>query len=199
MEEAGLQDAHVRSAHSYQSSEYDCNEASNIDDGIALLSLAPPLHLSRPGTPLSSSNLNNDNYNAAKTHVAFVSDNTTRTSAVQLLRWWLPELAASVFSIALLICTVVVLRAYEGHIATELQLAGVLSLNGLVALIASLAQATVTAPVCSAVLQEMWLYFAKEAQATSPRSRLQDIELFTHAASSTLGSLLFLSYARGAR
>lgn len=114
--------------------------------------------------------------------------------------WWIPELFASVVSVAMLGCIVAVLIKYDGHLLTELHLPGHLTLNGIIAALATVNRACLNTPVCSALLQQMWLYLANESKREgTPRSRLRDLELYTEASTGAWGSLLFLCKARSAR
>jgi hypothetical protein len=116
-----------------------------------------------------------------------------------VLPWWLPELTSSVLSITSLLCIVIVLRNYEGRLATDLHLPSSLTLNGLIAFVATINRACLLMPVCSAIMQEMWLYFAHEAKKPVCMSRLQDMELFANASHSSMGSVVFIIRTRGHR
>jgi len=106
---------------------------------------------------------------------------------------------ASAFSVASL-CTIVgVLCAFNGQAAADLHLPKGLTLNGLIAALASINRACLTAPVCSALMQEMWLYLASEAKRASSRSCLQDLNDYANASNNVVGSLRFLIQARGRR
>jgi len=120
-------------------------------------------------------------------------------SLVSTLTWWIPELVASVLSIASFCSIVGVLLTFNGRAAAEIHLPRYLTLNGLIAAIATINRACLTAPVCSAVMQEMWLYFASEAKKASSRSCLYDLSSYTEASSGAVGSLKFLAHARGRR
>jgi hypothetical protein len=107
--------------------------------------------------------------------------------------WWKPELFASLLSVVTLGCIIAVLL-------TELDLPRYLTLNGVVAALATVNRACLNTPVCSALLQQMWLYLAKESKVKgSPRSRLRDLELYTDASTGAWGSLVFLCKARMSR
>lgn len=110
-------------------------------------------------------------------------DNSHGETAGSLLAWWLPELASAAMSTALLISTVIVLKVYDGQQATGLRLPRFLTLNGLIAILATLNRAFLTAPVCSAMAQEMWLFFANESdkKVSSCQGSLVDVELYFDA------------------
>jgi hypothetical protein len=116
-----------------------------------------------------------------------------RPSPAKFLRPWLPELLASVISIAALLALVFVLRAYQGRGINDLRLPKYLTINGLVALIATVNRTTLLGPVQATVSQEKWLWFSKVRR----RSRLVDFETSDAASRSVWGSLLFLIRGRG--
>ena len=91
------------------------------------------------------------------------------------------------------------LRAFDGRAADDIHLPRYLTLNGLIAAIATLNKTCLTIPVYSAMMQETWLYFASEARKIPCRSRLHGMELYTNASTGTLGSLVFVTCARGTR
>jgi hypothetical protein len=114
--------------------------------------------------------------------------------------WWKPELFASLLSIVALGCIIAVLRTYDGSPLIELDLPRYLTLNGILAALATVNRACLNTPVCSALLQQMWLYLAKESKVKgSPRSRLRDLDLYTDASTGAWGSLVFLCRARMSR
>jgi len=127
------------------------------------------------------------------------ADFTTRSSTSSIVTWWLPELAASVLSLALFASIVGLLRTYDGRLAADLQLTSSLTLNGLLALIATINRACLTAPVASAIMREMRLYIAQEGESEACKSRLNDLELFAHASNGVAGSILFMLHARRTR
>lgn len=114
--------------------------------------------------------------------------------------WWIPELIASIISVSTLGCIIGVLSHYNGSLLTEINLPEHLTLNGVIAALATVNRACLNTPVCSALLQQMWLYLANESEAKdSPASRLRDLELYTNASTGAWGSLVFLCKARVAR
>jgi len=127
------------------------------------------------------------------------SNPITFRTICRLFVWWLPELGASVLSAVSLACIVYILRTFRGRSATDVHLPKPLTLNGLLAVVATINKACLTVPVYSAMMQEMWIYFAAEAKAVVCKSRLQEMELYTNASIGTLGSLVFLVHTRGTR
>lgn len=120
-------------------------------------------------------------------------------SRSNILLWWLPELAATALSLISFASMIILLRAYDGHVAATLHLPRFLTLNGLLALISTINKACLTAPVASATMQEMWLYFASESSRKVVKSRLHDLNLFANASSGPVGSVVFLLRSRRTR
>jgi hypothetical protein len=117
-----------------------------------------------------------------------------------VLAWWKPELFASFLSIASFVSIVVVLRIYDGVALTELNLPRSLTLNSVIAALATVNRACLMTPVCSALFQQMWLYLAKESKEQRlPRCQLRDLELYADASTGAWGSLVFLCKARVSR
>lgn len=122
-----------------------------------------------------------------------LSDHQRRLKATrQLLRCWLPELLASILSVALLISLIIVLRIFEGRPVTNLRLPPYLTLNGIIAAIATVNRACLIAPTCSALMQEMWISYLNEGKKTKCRSRLGDMDLFSEASMGAWGCVQLL-------
>jgi hypothetical protein len=119
-----------------------------------------------------------------------------RHSRSSFLRWWLPEIFASILSIAALLSIVIVLRIYDGQSLDDLNLPYSLTLNGIIAVIATLNRVALMVAVGSAMSQEAWLWFSPVNQRQNCRSRLGDIELSDAASRGVWGSLKFLFVAR---
>lgn len=115
-----------------------------------------------------------------------------RNSSRQLLVSWLPELLASLLSIALLIALIVVLRIFEGRPVTNLGLPPYLTLNGIIAAIATVNRACLIAPICTALMQEMWISYLNEGKKSKCRSRLGDMDLFSEASMGAWGCVALL-------
>lgn len=105
--------------------------------------------------------------------------------------WW-PELLASSLSIIALVAIVIVLRVYNGRSIDNLNLPRYLTLNGLIALIATFDRMFLVIPIGSALSQEAWLWFAKNEGKMFPKSRLRDLNRSDSASRGAWGSLLFL-------
>jgi len=119
-----------------------------------------------------------------------------RYSRSSFLRWWLPEIFASILSIAALLSIVIVLRIYDGQSLNDLNLPYSLTLNGIIAVIATLNRVAFMVAVGSAMSQEAWLWVSPVNQRQNCRSRLGDIELSDAASRGVWGSLMFLFVAR---
>jgi hypothetical protein len=113
---------------------------------------------------------------------------------LDVVSWWIPELISSALSVASFVSIVIVLLSYDRCAVARLGMPSGLTLNGIIALLATIGRVCLCAPICSALLQEMWLYFAKESSKQSPKSRLKDLELFFRASYGTTGSLEFLAH-----
>ena len=105
---------------------------------------------------------------------------------------------SSWISIAALIALVIVLRTYNGRGLDDLRLPSWLSLNSLVALIATINRVALVAPVEAAMIQEVWLWFSSTRDGEEARSRLEDLEIFDEASRGAWGSCIFL-WRRGGR
>ncbi|KAM0720532.1 hypothetical protein Q7P37_004668 [Cladosporium fusiforme] len=115
-----------------------------------------------------------------------------RNSSRQLLVSWLPELLASLLSIALLIALIVILRIFEGRPLTNLGLPPYLTLNGIIAAIATVNRACLIAPICTALMQEMWISYLNEGKKSKCRNRLGDMDLFSEASMGAWGCVALL-------
>ena len=118
---------------------------------------------------------------------------TNKSPYLDVVSWWIPELVSSALSVASFASIVIVLLVYDRCAVARLGMPSGLTLNGIVALLATIGRVCLCAPVCSALLQEMWLYLAKESKKRTPTSRLRDLELFFGASYGTVGSLQFLA------
>jgi len=176
----------------------------NIDaDSVQYFSLKQPFLFSR--VPVGRSG---DHHDDSQDRTPFVPDDTqsppgsdyiTPTTFLSTLAWWLPELFASALSVVSLCSIVGILYMFDGRAAADVHLPRYLTLNGLIAAIATINRACLTTPVCSAMMQEMWLYFARESKRATSKSRLQDLDIFAEASNSVTGSIKFLAHARGRR
>ena len=109
-----------------------------------------------------------------------------------VFRWWLPEILSSLISVATLIALIIVLRTYNGRGLDDLKLPSWLTINGLIALIATLNRVALVGPVEAAMSQEVWLWFSSTKEHSQARSRLQDLEVSDNASRGAWGSFMFL-------
>lgn len=121
---------------------------------------------------------------------------TSEPSRSSILLWWLPEIAASAFSLISFASMIWLLYTFDGHGATTPRLPRPLTLNGLLALISTINKACLTAPMASATMQEMWLHFTSESSSNRRKSRLRDLDSYGQAALGHVGSLKFLLHVR---
>lgn len=108
------------------------------------------------------------------------------------LRWWLPELFASLLSVVSFIALVALVHHYEGKGVQDLNLPASLTLNGLVALLSTLIRAALMVPVASALSQEALIWFSRSEKARKGRAQLSDLESLDAASRGAWGSFLFL-------
>ena len=127
------------------------------------------------------------------------SRTSRRFACFHLLVWWLPEIVASIMSAALFAAIVGVLRRFDGRGLAEVSLPAHLTLNGLIAALATLNRAFLVAPVGSALMQELWLFYAAEAHKVAPSSRLIDLKAYDEASRNAWGAIKFLLRLRKPR
>jgi Protein of unknown function (DUF3176) len=131
-------------------------------------------------------------------YTALIASDASRTkpSRGSFLRWWFLEILTSIISVASLLSTVVVLRHYDGLNVNDLNLPSSLTLNGIIAAIATLNRVALMIPVGSAMSQEVWLWFSSVAHKDTCRSRFSDLNLSDAASRGAWGCLVFLFVAR---
>lgn len=104
---------------------------------------------------------------------------------------WSIETVASFFALSSFSVLVVVLKHYDGISPTAWPI-GVLTLNGLVAVLSTITRAALLALVSTSLSQGKWIQYAK------PRGRrLVEFDLYDQASRSVWGSLLYLCRTRG--
>ena len=114
-------------------------------------------------------------------------------------RWWLPEIFASIISVASLIAIVIVLRNYHGRVLDNVNLPYRLTLNGLLGLLSTINRVALIVPVGSAISQEVWLWLSDTRKTSNGYGRLHDLELSDAASRGALESLGFLFQVRRQR
>ena len=144
---------------------------------------------SRGSRSMSNTLTTNSLKSLPKTAVADY-DRVPQRSTLSDLRWWLPELFASSLAFASLVSIIVVLRAYRGRDIQDVQLPRYLTLNGLIAILATISRAALMVPVGSVMSQECWLWLSNS------RGLLGDIEHFDVASRGAWGSVRLLFRAR---
>ena len=77
-----------------------------------------------------------------------------------------------IVSIASFAGIVAIAQHYRGHGVQEVGLPSGLTLNGLIALLSTIAQAAMLFPVASSISQEAWLWFSKDG-----RARVRDLKV----------------------
>ncbi|KAK5680162.1 hypothetical protein LTS10_007089 [Elasticomyces elasticus] len=122
-----------------------------------------------------------------------------RQSGLWLLAWWMPELLATLLSVALFVSIVAILRRSEGRGITEVDLPHNVTLNGFIAALATLNRAFLVAPLGSALMQELWLFYAAESRKENPSSRLIDLKAYHEASQNAFGAMKYLIRRRRPR
>ena len=119
-----------------------------------------------------------------------------RMSVLSWMRWWLPEMFASLLSVASTISLIMLVRSYHGRPLQDLNLTSHLTLNGLVALLSTINRAALMVPIGSVMSQEVWLWLCQTRKGLPSHGQLGDLELSDAASRGTWGSFLFLLKAR---
>jgi hypothetical protein len=120
----------------------------------------------------------------------------TKPARSSFLRWWFLEILASILSVASLLTIVIVLHRYDGLGLNDLNLPNSLTLNGIIAALATVNRVALMVPVGSAMSQEVWLWFSSAAHEDTCHSRLLDLNISDAASRGAWGSLMFLFVAR---
>ncbi len=108
------------------------------------------------------------------------------------LRWWLPEILASVLSVIAMASLIALLMVYDRRGLKDIDLPGSLTLNGLIAFISEVARVALMVPVGSAVSQEAWLWLSRYPTGSTRRSQVQDLDISDAASRGAWGSFMFL-------
>ncbi len=124
------------------------------------------------------------------------STRSSSTGVLSSLRWWMPELFASLLSMVSFVSLVFVLRNNYGKAPNQIDLPLSIGLNGLVALPSTVNRVALMVPVGSAMSQEVWLWFSSTRRGPVYRARLRDLESSDAASRGAWGSLLLLFRAR---
>lgn len=131
---------------------------------------APSLdEISAPSSPISNPNTNQADIQTTKLHPP-------------ILRWWYLDILATVTAIASLATIIGVLVAYDGK-SQDAWPSKVLTINGLVAILATFCRGAFMTSVASVLSQEKWNRFSESA------NRLEDFALLDGASRGLWGSL----------
>lgn len=119
-------------------------------------------------------------------------------TAVPLWRWWYLDFIAIATALATLAAIVGILAAYDGQVQ-EVWPSDVLTINGLVAILATICRGAFMASVASVLSQEKWNRFSDysgtstETATDKPRYRkLEDFAVLDEASRGSWGSLRLL-------
>ena len=126
-----------------------------------------------------------------------VSRSRWRERGHAYLLWWVPEIVASILSVASLMAVVWILRVFEGRSISDNQLPDWLTPNSIIAAISTLNRVCLLVPVSSAISQEAWLWVSSKRHKAAYQSRLIDLDLSDNASRGAWGSLVLLVRARG--
>ncbi|KAI3321719.1 hypothetical protein HD806DRAFT_545450 [Xylariaceae sp. AK1471] len=154
---------------------------------------APEQRELREGQDVNS-NTDNPKYSTTKLNVAsnstLIGDQTSTSTTtpqtnhgMQSWKSWIAEIAWLVFSVGLLISIAVVLSSFNNETIPTLPLK--ISLNTVLAFLATLAKTALMAPVVECVCQLKWVWFSQ------PR-HLDDIQVFEDASRGSWGSIVLL-------
>ena len=122
-----------------------------------------------------------------------------RSTAWSTLAWWLPELVASVFSIASFAAIVIILSIFDRRPLASLGLPRGLTLNALISALATINRTALLVPISSVVLQEFWHFYVDAARQSICSSRLEHLGTFDAASRGPWGSFTLLYHLRGRR
>jgi hypothetical protein len=103
--------------------------------------------------------------------------------------WWLYEILAAAFSGSAMTALLGVLYGYNGRVVQRLPLG--ITLNGVVAVLATISRTSLMVPVASGLSQGKWIWFSPK-RALPNGKRLEDLETFDNASRGSWGSLQLL-------
>ena len=118
---------------------------------------------------------------------------TNRRKILDTMLWWWPELFATAVSIVAMLAIAFVALHYRGQGVVTVSLPSRLTLNSLIALLATVARACLLVPVASTLSQEVWLALS---EVGSTKTRLRDLNASEYASRGTWGSILLLGHIR---
>jgi hypothetical protein len=103
--------------------------------------------------------------------------------------WWLYEILAAALSVSAMTALLGVLYGYNGRVVQRLPLG--ITLNGVVAVLATISRTSLMVPVVSGLSQGKWIWFSPK-RALPNGKRLEDLEIFDNASRGSWGSLQLL-------
>ena len=160
----------------------DCSAV--VSDNIELQESYPYTHVGATGRLLDS--------NSSQLTTA-ARGPSQRAKLISDLRWWLPEIFATLLSVASLIALIALVWNYQGRSLDQLHLPASLTLSGLVAILSTINRAALMVPVGSVLSQEVWLWLSSSnTRSARHRSRLRDLEISDSASRGAWGSIVFL-------
>ena len=108
------------------------------------------------------------------------------------LRWWLPDIFGALVAAASLVCTVIVLRTYQGRNLQDVHLPYHLNLTSVIAILATISRAALTLPLSSVLSQEYWLWLSSASKSLKSHPTLMDLVYSESASRGAFGSLCFI-------
>jgi len=146
-------------------------------------------------------NRDSDNPNSTLRDEKLAADITTQPSVLKRLhiKPWVLEILGLALSILSFVAICVILRVYEDRAVLELGLPRGLSLNAIIAALATIARAGLMIPLASSLMQELWLYLDKEASKPQCSAQLRHLDMFASASSGAWGSLMLVIQIHGRR
>ncbi|KAF4878533.1 hypothetical protein CGCSCA1_v002263 [Colletotrichum siamense] len=122
----------------------------------------------------------------------FTTASTTTASSSSFLRWWYFEILSCGFATICLITQVVVLFHYDGKLQDSWTAQG-LTLNGLIAILATLCRSALMVSIAACLAQSKW----NSMSGCNGDYRLQDVAAFEAASRGVFGSLQVLGRFKG--
>ena len=155
-----------------------------VSDNTELQELYPYAHIGATGPLLD--------FNSSQSATA-ARGPPQRAKLISDLRWWVPEIFATVLSVASLIALIALVWNYQGRSLDQSHLPASLTLNGLVAIISTINRAALMVPVGSVMSQEVWLWLSSRSNSSARHGgRLKDLEISDSASRGAWGSVVFL-------
>ncbi len=119
-----------------------------------------------------------------------------KKSLLSYVKWWWPEVLALLCSLISFASIIGVAKRSRGHGLQQTGLPAGLTLNSLIALLATISRAALLIPVASALFQEAFIWLSMDRQRPSRDGQLRDLEISHEAAQGAVGSLKMLRHVR---